>query len=201
MDVRRRRLLRRGLCLAGMGLLAACGPPLRIEPPTTVPRIGFLGATSLAAEAARIEAFRQGLRDLGYVEGQTLAIEWRWAEGQFDRLPSLAAELAELPLQVVVTGGPRGTRVARDVITMIPLVTAQDSDPVGTGLVASLARPGGNITGLTSLSAELNTKRLELLKETVPGLSRVNVFVPATSAVVCDHIGTGRSAPIPVSGL
>jgi putative ABC transport system substrate-binding protein len=124
----------------------------------------------------RIEAFRQGLRELGYVEGKNVVIERRSAEGKEDRVPALAAELVSLKVEVIVTGGPGATRPARVATSTIPIVMAQDPDPVANGFVASLARPGGNITGLSILAPELSGKRLELLKETVPKLSRVAVF-------------------------
>ncbi|MGH2405926.1 MAG: ABC transporter substrate-binding protein, partial [bacterium] len=123
---------------------------------------------------------RQGLRELGYVEGKNIVIEWRYAEGKFDRLPELAAELVRLEVDVIVAGGPRSTRAAKEATVTIPIVMTQDGDPVGSGIVASLARPGGNITGLTSLTPQLSGKRLELLKEIVPKLSRVAVLWSST---------------------
>jgi len=146
-----------------------------------VPRIGFLSATSSSAIAARVEAFRQGLRELGYVEGKNIVIEWRYAEGKLDRLSELAAELVGLKVDVIVSAGPPITRAAKEATATIPIVMAQDTDPVGNGFVASLARPGGNITGLSTLLPEIGTKRLELLKEIVPRLSRVAVLGTSTS--------------------
>ena len=119
-------------------------------------------------QAARIEAFRQGLRELGYVEGKNIVIEYRYAEGNLDRLPGLAAELVRLKIDVIVTGGGPNTRAAKEATTTIPIVMAQDGDPVANGVVASLARPGGNITGLANLAPELMGKQLELLKEIIP---------------------------------
>jgi putative ABC transport system substrate-binding protein len=130
--------------------------------------------------APRIEAFRQGLRELGYVEGKNIVIEWRSAEGKFDRLPVLAAELVRQKVDIIVSAGPAPTRAAKEATTTIPIVFAQEGDPVASGLVASLARPGGNITGLSGLSTELSGKRLELLKEIIPTLSRVAVFRTST---------------------
>ena len=118
------------------------------QQPTKFPRIGYLAPASLSALTARTEAFRQGLRELGYVEGKNVIIEWRSAEGKLDRLPALAAELVRLKVDVIVTTGPTATRPAKEATLSIPIVMAQDIDPVGTGFVASLARPGGNITGL-----------------------------------------------------
>jgi putative tryptophan/tyrosine transport system substrate-binding protein len=133
-----------------------------------------LFGTTPASEAPRVEAFRQGLRELGYVEGLTIALEYRWAEGRFDRVALLAADLVRLPVDVLVTGGPIATRAAKDATQTIPIVMAMVNDPVGEGFVASLARPGGNhLTGLSTLGPELAGKRLELLTELRPTLSRV----------------------------
>jgi ABC-type uncharacterized transport system substrate-binding protein len=141
-----------------------------------VPRIGYLSSQSPSTNPHYREAFLQGLRDLGYVEGKNIVIEYRWAEGKFDRLPDLAGELVRLKVDVIVTRGPADTRAAKKATTTIPVVMGFDNDPVGSGFVTSLARPGGNITGLSTLSPELSGKRLELLKEIVPRLARVAVF-------------------------
>jgi len=141
-----------------------------------VPRIGFLGAAYPSTNAARIEAFRQGLRALGYIEGKNIIIEWRWAEGKPERLPDLAAELVRFKVDIIVTAGPAATGPAKEATSTIPIVMAQDSDPVESGFVASLARPGVNITGLSTLAPEVSGKRLELLKEIIPKLSRVAVL-------------------------
>ena len=141
-----------------------------------VPRIGFLAAPPFSAMTARVEAFRQGLRELGYVEGKNIVIEWRSAEGKFDRLPDLASELVRLKVDVIVTGGPQATRPAKEATSTLPVVMGFDTDPVGNGFVASLARPGGNITGLATLAPEISGKQLELLKEIVLRLSRVAVL-------------------------
>ena len=141
-----------------------------------IPRIGYLGGTSYSVNSARVEAFRQGLRELGYVEGKNIAIEWRYAEGKLDRLPTLAAELVRLKVDVIVSAGPPPTRSAKQATVTIPIVMGFDDDPVGNGFAASLARPGGNITGLATLFPELSGKQVELLKEIVPKLSRVAVL-------------------------
>jgi putative ABC transport system substrate-binding protein len=141
-----------------------------------VPRVGVLGVTSAAGYARQVEAMRQGFRDLGYVEGQNIVIDYRWAEGRYDRLPALAAELIRLQPDVLVTSGP-GTRVLKETTTTIPVVMAAGGDAVADGLVASLARPGGNITGSTFFGPELSAKRLELLKGAVPRLARVAVLL------------------------
>jgi putative ABC transport system substrate-binding protein len=146
------------------------------QQPTKVPRIGYLSPTSPSVSPTRIEAFRQGLRELGYVEGKNIVIEYRYAEGKFDRLPALAAELVRLKVDLIVTTGPTVTHAAKEATTKVPIVMATDTDPVGNGFVASLARPGSNITGLSALAPELSGKQLELLKEIIPKLSRVAVF-------------------------
>jgi putative ABC transport system substrate-binding protein len=156
--------------------LFALSFPVGAQQPPKVPRIGWLAGNFLSTMPARMEAFRQGLRELGYVEGKNIVIEWRYAEGKLDRLPALAAELVRLKVDIIVTSGPIPTRAAKEATITIPIVMAQDSDPVASGFVASLARPGGNITGLSSLSTELSGKRLELLKEIIPKLSRVAVI-------------------------
>src|SRR5262245_42212891 len=141
-----------------------------------IPRIGYLGGGSYAANLTRLQAFRQGLREAGYVEEKNIVIEYRYAEGKRDRVPAFAAELVRLKVDVIVTTGPTATRPAKEATSTIPIVMAQDDDPVGSGFVASLARPGRNITGLSTLSPELSGKRLELLKEAVPKLARVAVL-------------------------
>ena len=157
-----------------------CGAVAQAQQPTKVYRIGYLTNASLSSVAARTEAFHQGLRELGYVEGKNIVIEWRSTEGKADRQPGLAAELVRLKVDVIVTGGPAATRAAKEATVAIPIVMAFDIDPVGSGFVATLARPGGNITGLSTLSPEISGKRLELLKEIVPKLSRVAVLGNST---------------------
>ena len=149
-----------------------------------LPAIFSVASVSIAQAttmSARIDAFRQGLRELGYVEGKNIVIEWRSTEEKPDRLPALATELVSLKVDVIVTGGPSATRAAKGATSTIPIVMSTDPDPVANGFVASLARPGGNITGLATLAPELSGKRLELLKETVPKLSRVAVFGTSTT--------------------
>ncbi len=146
------------------------------QPSARVPRIGYLGNSSPSLEPDLVEAFQQGLRNLGYVEGQTIVIEYRWAEGGYDRFPDLVADLIRLKVEVIVTAGTPGTLAAKQATKTIPIVMAVAGDAVGAGLVASLARPGGNVTGLTTMAQDLEEKRLELLKDVVPGLSRVGVL-------------------------
>jgi putative ABC transport system substrate-binding protein len=157
-------------------LLAVGGARAEAQQPKKVPHVGVLAGGSAVSDAARIEALRQGLRELGYVEGKNIVIDYEYADGKTNRLTELAARLVQLKVEVIVTAGPSATRAAKQTTTTIPIVMAQDSDPIASGLVASLARPGGNITGLSRLSPELSGKQLELLKETVPTLSQLAVF-------------------------
>jgi ABC-type uncharacterized transport system substrate-binding protein len=161
-------------------ILLAVSVMAAAQQPKKVPRIGYLGGTTAAAYAGRIEAFRQGLRELGYVEGNNLVIERRFAEGKPDRLSELAAELVRLKVDIIVSAGPTVTRQLKEATSTIPILMTNEGDPVGSGFVASLARPGGNITGLSSLAPELSGKRLEVLKETIPKLSRVAVLGNST---------------------
>jgi putative ABC transport system substrate-binding protein len=163
-----------------VALLFALCASAEAQQPTKVARLGFLIATSPSTEKSRLDAFLQGMRELGYVEGKNLVIEWRYAEGKFDRLPDLATDLVRLKVEVIVTTGPTSTSAAKDATSTIPIVMGLDIDPVGSGFVTSLARPGGNITGLSNLAPEISGKRLELLKEIIPKLSRVAVLGTST---------------------
>jgi len=156
--------------------LLATSLAVEAQQPTKVAQIGFLGGGSASGTAVRIDAFRRGLRELGYVEGKNILIEERWAEGRADRLPALVAELVRLNVDVIVSAGPTVTRAVKGAHVTTPVVMGYDDDPVGSGFVASLARPAGNITGLSSLSPSLSAKQLELLKEIIPRLSRVAVL-------------------------
>jgi len=158
-------------------LLLAFSFPARAQQPEKILRIGYLGNSSPALERDFVDAFRQGLRDLGYAEGHNILIEYRWAEGRYDRLPEFAAELVRLKVDVLLTAGTPGALAAKQATQTIPIVMAVSGDAVGTGLVQSLARPGGNITGLTRMTRDLDGKRLELLKEVVPSLSRVAILL------------------------
>jgi putative ABC transport system substrate-binding protein len=168
------------LCLFTIFLVGAV-TIVEAQQPTKIPRIGWLTSGFLSAISDRQQAFRQGLSELGYVEGKTVLIEWRGADNIRERRRALAEELVHLKVDVIVTAGGDTTRTARELTSTIPIVMASSDDPVGTGLVASLARPGGNITGLSQLSPELNGKRLEILKEVTPKLSRVAVFSTSTA--------------------
>jgi putative ABC transport system substrate-binding protein len=146
-----------------------------------VPRIGFQLDAPMSAFPARIEGFRQGLRELGYIEGKNILIEWRSAEAKPGSRSEMAADLLRLKLDVIVSGGPTVTRALREATTTTPIVMGQDTDPVGSGFVASLAKPGGNITGLAALAPEMSGKQLGLLKEIVPRLSRVAIIGNSTN--------------------
>ena len=156
-------------------VLVAVAVIAEAQQPKKVPRIGFLSVTS-SGQDPRLEAFRQGLREMGYVEGKNFTLEYRSAEGKFDRLPALAAELIRLNVDVIVTQGTPAAAAAKNATSTIPIIVSGGTDPVATGLVSSLARPGGNITGVTIMNEELAGKRLELLKETSPKVSRIGVL-------------------------
>ena len=177
-----KKIIRLALC----ALLLALPFPAQAQQPKKVPRIGYLSSGDPASESTRSEAIRLALRERGYIEGQNIAIEYRYAEGKLDRFPELAAELVRLKVDIIVVAGGAGPiRAAKNATKTIPIVmTGVGADPVEAGLVESLARPGGNVTGLTNLSRELGGKRLELLKEAVPKLARVAVlYDPAIRAV------------------
>src|SRR5215510_40619 len=158
-------------------MLLALSLPAEAQQAGKVPRIGYVSATGDPSNPGpNVEGFRQGLRDLGYVEGKNILVEYRYVEGKGDRNPSLVAELVQLKVDVLVVGGPGGIHAAKQATKAIPIVIVTQEDPVAAGYIDSLARPGGNITGLTRLTRELSGKRLELLTEVVPKISRVGVF-------------------------
>jgi len=163
-------------CFALCAMLLALCLSADAQQPTKVPRIGFLSPVSPSATALWHEAFRQGLRDLGWIEGKNISIEYRYAEGRSDHLPDLAADLVRLKVDIIVASSGTDGLAAKNATREIPIVVASGGDPVAIGLVESLARPGGNITGLSQIAPELAGKRLELLKEVVPKLSRVGVL-------------------------
>ena len=170
-----------GFCLLAIVLLTVSSG--EAQQPAKLPTIGLLGAASASSYAPFVEAFRQGMHDRGYVEGKNVAVEYRWAEGKYDRLPDLAAELVRLKVDVIVTHGTPGTLAAKQATAPIPIVMTVVGDPVGSGLVASLARPGGNITGTSIFAPELGPKRSELLKEALPRVSRVAVLWNADNPI------------------
>ena len=168
--------MRRRELIALLGGAAAWPLAARAQQMGKVPRIGYLGSSSPSLEPHFVEAFRQKLRELGHIEGENIAIEYRWAEGQDRRLPELATELVRLQPNVIVTAGTPGALAAMQATKTIPIVMASSGDPVGAGLVTSLARPGGHVTGFTIVGPQIEGKRLDLLKEAVPELSRVAVL-------------------------
>ena len=170
-------------------LLASVITPLPsfAQQPSRISKIGILGAGSHAANVTRIEAFRQGIRELGYVEGKNIILEQRWANEKLERLPALAAELVHLKTDIIVSAGPTVTRALKEAKIALPIVMSFDDDPVSAGFVASLARPGGNITGLSSLSAGVSAKQLDMLREMVPKLTRVSIIGSLS------HPGTSKS--------
>ena len=181
--------MKKTLCLFLIIVVLGWGGFAEAQQPKKVPRIGYLSANEPASEFTRSEAIRLALRELGYIEGQNIAIEYRYAEGKIDRLPELAAELVRLKVDViVVAGGTPWVRAAKNATKTIPIVmTGAGLDPVEAGLVESLARPGGNVTGLTDLGRELGGKRLELLKEAVPRVARVAVlYGPGAPSIVLE---------------
>ena len=180
--------------------LAMCEVVALAQQPKKVPRIGYLSNTDQARESTRLEAIRSALRERGYIEGQNIAIEDRYADGKDGRFPELAAELVRLKVDIIVVSGNRGTLATKNTTKTIPIVmTGAGSDPVKAGLIESLARPGGNVTGLTNLSRELVGKQLELLKEAVPKLARVAVLydpaIPDTTREVKEDL------PVPAHSL
>jgi len=165
-------------------ILTGVSVSAQAQQPTKIPRVGFLVPGSQASFAARVEAFRQGLRDLGYIEGKNIAVEYRWAEGKLDHLRELAGELVERKVDIIVTSGDAAIRAARESTATIPIVVGVAGDLLGPGYVASHARPGGNITGLIDMSPDLSTKRLELLKETFPKVARLRILWNAANPVM-----------------
>ena len=163
------------------GRLLAVPLAAEAQPAGRVYRIGFLGNSTAALEANLVGPFREGLRDLGYVEGRNVLIEYRWAEGKYDRFPALIGELLALKVAVIVTAGTPATLAVKKATTSVPLVMSAVGDPVGAGIVPSLSHPGGNITGLTAISTEMDAKRLELLREVVPSVSYIALLWNAGS--------------------
>jgi putative ABC transport system substrate-binding protein len=188
MRVKRRRLL------VALGVCGLAAPIALHAEQSRVARIGFLGAETASVSGSRLQALRTGLRELGYVEGKNLAVTVRWAEGNYDQLPSLANELAQLGMDVLVTDGDKTSVAAKQATSTVPIVVGAVGEPIVLGLVSSLSRPGGNITGSAFLAPELMVKRLELLKETMPRISRAGVLVNPRNATSGKIVEAGRSA-------
>src|SRR5215472_16963229 len=182
---------RKPVGVALCALLLALSIPAEAQQAKKVPRIGFLSLASASSMSVRVEPFRAGLRDHGYVEGKNIFIEFRYADGKRDRLSELAAELVRIKVDVIVTGGSGATLAAKEATNTVPIVMTQDGNPIAAKMVASLARPGGNLTGLTLYAPELTGKRLELLKEAAPRITRLAfLWTPSGSS---DPIADGCS--------
>jgi ABC-type uncharacterized transport system substrate-binding protein len=182
----RESLGRADVMVKGIGFLIGLGIVLgsmaaQAQQTSKMYRVGFLGNSTAALEANLVGPFRERLRDLGYVEGRNIVIEYRWAEGKYDRFPALIEELLALKVAVIVTAGTPATLAVKNATSSVPLVMTAVGDPVGTGIVPSLNHPGGNITGLTAISTEMDAKRLELLREVVPGVSYIALLWNAAS--------------------
>jgi putative tryptophan/tyrosine transport system substrate-binding protein len=185
------------LCLA-----ATVWQPAAHAQQSSLPVIGFLGAVSVNEYTIRLEAFRQGLKDLGFVEGQNVTVEYRWAEGHNERLPALAAELARHQVSVIVAGGGTASAIAAKAATsIIPIVTATAVDPVAIGLAASLRRPGGNLTGVTNFNAEMGPKRVELVRELIPKAAVVALLVNQTNPGIVEPFTRETKAAASSLGL
>src|SRR5215467_2440982 len=186
-DRRERTQMKKQLLALSFGamLFTLCAP-VEAEQTGKVFRIGFLDPSTVASMAAQLEAFRQELRKLGWIEGKNISIEYRYAEGKLDRYPELAADLVRLKVDLIVASGGATPLAAKRATSTIPIVMTSTGDPVSQGLVSSLARPGGNVTGNSSLSPELNTKRLEILKDAVPKLAQVGLLWGPGGSVLSD---------------
>ena len=187
-------------------MLFALSVPVEAQQPGKIPRIGFVSASGDANNpGSNVEAFRQGLRDLGYFHGKNILVEYRYAEGNQDRIPGLVAELVQLKVEVLVVGAQAGIRAAKNATKTIPIVMVSSVDPVAAGMVDSLAHPGGNITGLARLTRDLSGKRLELLKEAVPGIKRVGVLRdtddPASSIAFKEYEAAAGALKIQLQSL
>lgn len=180
------------LALALCALFFALCPSTQAQPPQKIPRIGVLIGASASNAARRVQALQQGLRELGYIEGQNIAFDYRYAEGKPDRYPEFAAELVRLKVDILVADTSLATQAAKNATKTIPIVFTAANDPLGDSQVASLARPGGNLTGFSLLAPELNAKRLELLMEAVPGISRIAFLTRSGTAIGEQRFGEQR---------
>ena len=172
--------------------------PVALHAQPKIPRVGFMGNSTAELEANLVDSFREGLREHGYQEGRNIVIEYRWADGKYERFPALVAELIAAKVNVIVTAGTPASLAVKKATTTVPLVMVAVGDPVGTGLVSSLARPGGNLTGLSSIAPDLEGKRLDLLREVVPTLSHVAVFFNSLNPF---HVASMRQAHVAAQTL
>ena len=197
-DNRKSKIKNRKLAgiLAVVVTIALSGVVAQAQRPAKVPRIGFLDSGTASGSAVLVDAFRQELRKLGWIEGKNITIEGRFAEGKPERLPELAADLVRLKVDLIVTTGDPQALAAKKATSTIPIVMANTADPVASGLIASLARPGGNVTGLSSLGTELNSKRLEILKDAIPKLARVGLLRGAQGGAVSPQLKEVRPAAV-----
>src|ERR1700687_3389544 len=191
--------MRRREFIAGLGVAATW--PLAARAQSAMPVIGFLGSTSLQGYAARLPAFAQGLKEEGYVEGQNVAIEYRWAGDHEDQLPALAAELVHRQVTRIAAAGSPSSVAAKAATAAIPIVFETATDPVKLGLVASLNRPGGNLTGVTNLNVEVGQKRLELLRELMPAATNIAVLVNPSAPAVTEQFMRDLQAAAPALGM
>jgi putative ABC transport system substrate-binding protein len=185
-------------------VLLTTTPPVEAQQPEKIPRIGFLQrrvAPTPTTPDPLADAFRQGLRDLGYIEGKNILVEHRYGQGMSDRLPALVAELVQLKVDLLVIPSTQGIRAAKHATTTIPIVMVTPADPLAAGFIDSFARPGGNITGITRLTRDLSGKRLELLMEAVPGVSRVGVLTGTTTAGIQDYEAAASALKITIQSL
>jgi putative ABC transport system substrate-binding protein len=177
---------------------AAAAWPLAARAQPKIPRVGFMGNSTAALEVNLVDSFRDGLRELGYEEGRNIVIEYRWADGKYERFPALVTELIAAKVDVIVTAGTPAALAVKKATTTVPLVMVAVGDPIGTGLVPSLARPGGNLTGLSSIAPDLEGKRLELLRDVVPTLSHVAIFFNSLNPF---HVASMRQARVAAQTL
>src|SRR5262245_56593792 len=188
--------MRRREFITFLGSAVALPLAARAQQPGKLPTIGFLGPNTRSAASEWVVALVQRLRELGWMEGRTITIEYRWAEGREERFPEIAAELGRLKVELIVTSGTPAVMASKKATSVIPIVFATAGDPVGSGLVATLARPGGNVTGLATLANELAGKRLELLREVVPGLRRLAIMGNVGNPFTVLELGDVQAAPV-----
>jgi len=186
--------IRRRAFIAALGGAAVWPLAARAQQPAKLPTIGFLGSATPSFEGERVAAFVQRLRELGWIDGRNVAVEYRWAEGRNERYSEIAAEFVRLKVEVIVTQGTAPVLAAMHATSLIPIVFAGSGDPVATGLVASLARPGGNVTGLSNQQADITGKRVQLLRDVVPGLRRMAILGNTSNPAIALEMGDAQAA-------